>query len=146
MLAQKPYSKAVDCWSIGVISYILWVTLRSVLIEHRMDTFCSEILHKDNILMICSKIILMHLDGLIVLVILIIFDEKISWISWFSSVVLYQFVWLSSVLRWEWCQTIWTDPEGWIRVWLSLLGWYLWFRYQSLFFSPLLSLQYESIL
>lgn len=23
VLAQKPYSKAVDCWSIGVISYIL---------------------------------------------------------------------------------------------------------------------------
>ncbi len=27
VLAQKPYSKAVDCWSIGVISYILWVFL-----------------------------------------------------------------------------------------------------------------------
>lgn len=25
VLAQKPYNKAVDCWSIGVISYILWV-------------------------------------------------------------------------------------------------------------------------
>lgn len=27
VLAQKPYSKAVDCWSIGVIAYILWVPL-----------------------------------------------------------------------------------------------------------------------
>lgn len=25
VLAQKPYSKAVDCWSIGVIAYILYV-------------------------------------------------------------------------------------------------------------------------
>lgn len=25
VLAQKPYSQAVDCWSIGVITYILWV-------------------------------------------------------------------------------------------------------------------------
>lgn len=27
VLAQKPYSKAVDCWSIGVIAYILYVPL-----------------------------------------------------------------------------------------------------------------------
>lgn len=27
VLAQKPYSKAVDCWSIGVIAYILWVSV-----------------------------------------------------------------------------------------------------------------------
>lgn len=26
VLAQKPYSKAVDCWSIGVIAYILYVS------------------------------------------------------------------------------------------------------------------------
>ena len=25
VLAQQPYGKEVDCWSIGVISYILWV-------------------------------------------------------------------------------------------------------------------------
>ena len=25
VLAQKPYGKAIDVWSIGVISYILWV-------------------------------------------------------------------------------------------------------------------------
>ena len=25
VLRRKPYGKAVDCWSIGVIAYILWV-------------------------------------------------------------------------------------------------------------------------
>lgn len=30
VLAQKPYSKAVDCWSIGVITYILWVEAKSI--------------------------------------------------------------------------------------------------------------------
>lgn len=42
-----------------------------------------------------------------------------------------QVVWLPSLLRWERCQTVWADPEGRIRVWLSLLGRYLWLRYQS---------------
>lgn len=27
VLAQQPYGKEVDCWSIGVISYILWVSV-----------------------------------------------------------------------------------------------------------------------
>lgn len=35
VLAQKPYSKAVDCWSIGVIAYILYVFPFHVLWLHR---------------------------------------------------------------------------------------------------------------
>lgn len=34
VLAQKPYSKAVDCWSIGVITYILWVLFPNCNIAH----------------------------------------------------------------------------------------------------------------
>ncbi|PKK17041.1 calcium/calmodulin-dependent protein kinase I, partial [Columba livia] len=35
VLAQKPYSKAVDCWSIGVIAYILYVPPAYPLPLHR---------------------------------------------------------------------------------------------------------------
>lgn len=41
-------------------------------------------------------------------------------------------MWLSTILRWEWCQALWADPEGRVRVWFTVLGWYLWLRYNTL--------------
>lgn len=38
VLAQKPYNKAVDCWSIGVITYILYV----------FSTFLSSLKHIEH--------------------------------------------------------------------------------------------------
>ncbi len=39
---------------------------------------------------------------------------------------------LSTILRWEWCQALWADPEGRVWVWFTVLGWYLWLRYNTL--------------
>lgn len=43
-----------------------------------------------------------------------------------------QFMRLSTILRWEWCQALWADPEGRVWVWFTVLGWYLWLRYNTL--------------
>lgn len=41
VLAQKPYSKAVDCWSIGVITYILWVSNQRVIPQGQWEAYMS---------------------------------------------------------------------------------------------------------
>uniref|UniRef100_A0A8B9RB46 Calcium/calmodulin-dependent protein kinase Ia n=1 Tax=Astyanax mexicanus TaxID=7994 RepID=A0A8B9RB46_ASTMX len=50
VLAQKPYSKAVDCWSIGVISYIL-----GPYDEHAFSVFTQPWLSKDFICHLMEK-------------------------------------------------------------------------------------------
>ncbi len=98
VLAQKPYSKAVDCWSIGVIAYILWVFLP----------------HMKHIWLL-SKPFVQSL-----------FWRLKYWPLLNSRPP--QVVWIPSVLWREWLQTVWANTEGRIRVRFPVLGRYFWFR------------------
>lgn len=51
VLAQRPYSKTVDCWSIGVITYILWAHFCSL---SKHNTWKQPIQHLDNNLKVRS--------------------------------------------------------------------------------------------
>lgn len=50
----------------------------------------------------------------------------------YHPISLPQVMWISSVLRWKWCQVIWADSESRVWIWLSILGWHLRFRYYQL--------------
>lgn len=115
VLAQKPYSKAVDCWSIGVIAYILWVHFLR-LMHLFIERFCFETEYEK--LPAWGAPTRKGPYGL--------WGNMTCVLSCVS-----QLVWLPSVLWREWCQTVWTDPEGRIRVWFPLLGRYIWFRYST---------------
>lgn len=36
------------------------------------------------------------------------------------------FMWLSTILRWKWCEFICSNNSRWIWIWFTILGWDFW--------------------